>query len=127
MFFKAPNGTFAVSLELCSYAFTQHALRQLRARTSSWTEALRASQPRGLLGRAGREQSRAMPSEMIVRGAHWPFHLAGDSGARLFNHRAWVSWRYLALLELPSMAFSELPTLSQDLQALIERLRAQAQ
>ena len=94
LFVKTPNGVMLpMSLDFCSYAFTQHALRDLRARTSLWTETLRASQPRGLLGRAGREQSRAMTSEMIVRGAHWPFHLAGDSGARLFDHRAWVSWR----------------------------------
>ena len=54
---------------------------------------------------------------------HWPFHLAGDYGARLFNHRAWVSWRFLALLELPSQTFSELPLLSKDLQSLIEATR----
>ena len=41
----------------------------------------------------------------------------------MFNHRAWVSWRVLALLELPSLTFSELPLLSNDLQALIEATR----
>ena len=45
----------------------------------------------------------------------------------MFNHRAWISWRYLALLEMPSRSFTELPTLSQDLQALIEATRAGAQ
>ena len=38
-----------------------------------------------------------------------------------------VSWRYLALLELPSLSFSALPTLSQDLQELIETTRAEAE
>jgi hypothetical protein len=111
--------------ELLSYAFTQHALRELRAHTSMWTEALRANSPLGLLGRAGHEGTRAMASEITERQAHWPFHLAGDSGARLFGHRAWLSWRLLALLELPSLTLSELPTLSKDLQVLIEATRSQ--
>ena len=64
---------------------------------------------------------------MLERQAHWPFHLAGDSGARLFNHRAWVSWRLLALLELPSLTLCELPSLSKDLQELIEATRSSAQ
>ena len=64
---------------------------------------------------------------MLERQAHWPFHLAGDSGARLSNHRAWVSWRLLALLELPSLTLCELPSLSKDLQELIEATRSSAQ
>ena len=57
--------------------------------------------------------TRAMPSEVLERQAHWPFHLAGDYGVRLFNHRAWVSWRLLALLELPSLTLWDLPIAEQ--------------
>ena len=64
---------------------------------------------------------------MIEQQAHWPFHLAGDSGARLFKHRAWLTWRFLAMLELPSSTLSELPLLSKDLQALIEATRSGAE
>ena len=110
-------------IELLSYAFTQHALRELRAHTSMWTAALKANAPAALVGRRGQEQTRATVSEILQRQAHWPFHLAGDSGACLFNHRAWVSWRCLALLELPSLQFHELPCLSKDLQTLIENTR----
>ena len=89
-----------------------------------WTDARKANAPSGLLGRAGQEHRRTMASEMMERQAHWPFHLARDSGARLFNHRAWLSWRFLALLELPALTLSELPLLSNDLQALIEATRS---
>ena len=99
--------------EIQSYAFTQHAMRELRAHTGRWTDARKAHAPSGLLGRAGQEYRRAIASEMLERQIHWPFHLAGDSGARLFNHRAWVSWRLLALLELPSLTLCE-PPLSQQ-------------
>ena len=114
-------------LEIRCYAFTQHALRELRAHTSRWTDARKATQPTGLLGRAGHEHTRATASEIIGRRTHWPFHLAGDSGACLFDHRAWVSWRFLALLELPSLSLCELPSLSKDLQALIEATRSSAE
>ena len=56
-----------------------------------------------------------------------PFHLAGDSGVRLFEHRAWLSWRYLALLELPALSPWQLPSLSSQLQHLIEQTRYNAQ
>ena len=36
--------------------------------------------------------------------AHWPCHRARDSGMRQLTHRAWLSWRYLALLELPTLS-----------------------
>ena len=113
--------------DVLSYAFTQNALRELRAHTSMWTEALKAKAPEGLLGRAGHEGTRTMASEIMKRQAHWPFHLAGDSGACLFGHRAWVSWRVLALLELPLLTLPELPPLSKDLQALIEATRSEPQ
>ncbi len=70
---------------------------------------------------------RTTASDMMERAAHWPFHLAGDSGAQLFNHRAWISWRFLALLELPALTLCELPVLSTDLQALIEATRSSAE
>ena len=92
-----------------------------------WADARKANAPSGLLGRAGQEHTRTTASEMMERQAHWPFHLAGDSGARLFNHRAWLSWRFLALLELPSLTLSELPVLSDDLQALIAATRSSAE
>ena len=92
-----------------------------------WTDALKANAPSGLLGRRGQEQTRAMVWEIMERPGQWPFHLAGDSGARLFNHRAWMSWRFLALLELPSLEFCELPSLSKDLQSLIESTRFSTQ
>ena len=95
-----------IPFEIQSYAFAQHAMRELRAHTNRWTDAQKNAAPSGLLGRAGQEHTRTMASEMLEKQAHWPFHLAGDSGARLFNHRAWVSWRFLALLELPSLTFS---------------------
>ena len=112
--------TRELPFEIRSYAFTQHAVRELRAHTSMWADARKANAPSGLLGRPGLEHARTTASDMMERQAHWPFHLAGDSGARLFNHRAWVSWRFLALLELPSQTFSELPLLSKDLQTFIE-------
>ena len=115
-----------IPFEIQSYAFTQHAMRELRAHTDNWADARKATAPAGLLGREGHEHMRTMASEMLQRQAHWPFHLAGDSGARLFNHRAWISWRVLALLELPSLTLCELPSLSKDLQALIEVTRADA-
>ena len=116
--------TRELPFEIRSYAFTQHAVRELRAHTSMWADARKANAPPGLLGRPGLEHTRTTASDMMERQAHWPFHLAGDSGARLFNHRAWVSWRFLALLELPSLTFSELPLLSNGLQTLIEATRS---
>ena len=68
-----------------------------------------------------------MASDITANPACWPFHLAGDSGQSLFNHRAWLSWRFLALIELPELTVPELPCLSKDLQALIEATRAKAQ
>ena len=122
---SSTGARFRVPPQICSYAFTQHVLRELRAHTSLWTETVKATQPRGMLARPGLEQTRAMTSDIVARRKHWPFHLAGDSGVRLFNHRAWISWRYLALLELPSFSLCELPMLSTDLQALIETTRSQ--
>ena len=58
--------------------------------------------------------------------ATWPFHLAGDSGASLFGQRAWLSWRFLALLELPKLEIWELLTQSEELQNLIESTRSSA-
>ena len=116
-----------IPFEIQSYAFTQHAMRELRAHTDNWADARKATAPSGLLGREGHEHMRTMASDMLERQNHWPFHLAGDSGARLFNHRAWISWRLLALLELPSLTLCELPSLSKDLQALIEVTRSNAQ
>ena len=89
-----------ITFEIQSYAFTQPAMRELRAHTDNWADARKATAPSGLLGRAGQEHIRTMASEMLERQAHWPFHLAGDSGACLFNHRAWISWRLLALLDM---------------------------
>ena len=57
----------------------------------------------------------------------FPYYLAGDGAQRLFNHRAWISWRYLALLELPSRSLCDLPVLSKDLQDLIESTRRDAE
>ena len=91
-----------------NHAFTQSALRELRAHTSTWPEARSAAKPPELQGREGNDQTRASPSEIMERRTCWPFHLAGDSGACLFKHRAWLSWRFLALLELP--ATHSLPT-----------------
>ena len=102
-------------------------MRELRAHTRTWADARTANTPSGLLGRLGLEHTRTTASEMMERQAHWPFHLAADSGARLFNHRAWLSWRFLALLELPSLTLSELPVLSDDLQALIAATRSSAE
>ena len=46
---------------------------------------------------------------------------------RLFEHRAWLSWRYLVLLELPALSPWQLPPLSSQLQHLIEQTRSHAQ
>ena len=91
-----------------------------------WADARTANAPSGLLGRLVLEPTRTTASDMMGRQAHWPFHLAGDYGARFFTHRAWVCWRVLALLELPSLTFSELPLMSNGLQALIEATRRQS-
>ena len=119
--------TREIPFEIRSYAFTQHAVREFRAHTSMWADARKANAPSGLLGRAGQEHTRTTASEMMERQAHWPFHLAGDSGAQLLNHRAWKSLRCLALFELCAMTLSELPVLSTDLQALIEATRSSAE
>ena len=66
----------------------KHALRQLRAYTTTWTDELKNTQPAGLVGRAGLEHCPAMTSDIIARHSQWPFHLAGDYGTLLFNHRA---------------------------------------
>ena len=58
--------------------------------------------------------------------ATWPFHFAGDSGASLFGQRAWLSWRFLALLELPKLEIWELPMQSDELQTLIRSTRSSA-
>ena len=58
--------------------------------------------------------------------ATWPFHFAGDSGASLFGQRAWLSWRFLALLELPKLEIWELPMQSDELQNLIRSTRSSA-
>ena len=79
--------------ELCKYAFVQHALRECRAHTSLWSPNLTSTAPKGFAGRAGYEHCRANVCDVISMQAHWPFHLAGDSGVRLFEHRAWLSWR----------------------------------
>ena len=112
------------SNELALYAFTQSALRELRAHTSTWAEASSAAKPVELQGREGNDQTRASPSEIMERRTSWPFHLAGDSGVCLFGHRAWLSWRFLALLELHTRRIDELPCLSKDLQACIEAARS---
>ena len=119
--------TSQLSFELRDYAYSQHAMRELRAHTNTWAAELQAAAPSELRGRAGQEHVRTTASDMIEQQAHWPFHLAGDSGARLFQHRAWLTWRFLAMLELPSSTLSELPLLSKDLQALIEATRSGAE
>ena len=78
-------------------------------------------------GRDGSEHLRPKVTEIMSSQAAWPFHLAGDSGATLFEHRAWLSWRYLALLELPDKSVWQLPLLSTELQSLIENVRRSAQ
>ena len=100
--------------EIRSYAFTQYALRELRAHTGHWRDVCQATAPSGLLGRRGQEHIRTMASEMVAGQAHWPFNLSGYSGVRLLNHRASISWRLLALVEFPSLTLSERPTLSKD-------------
>ena len=114
-------------LDIQTCAFTQHALRELLAQTTTWTGTIKTRAPTGLLGRAGQEHLRTMASDITANPACWPFHLAGDSGQSLFNHRAWLSWRFLALIELPELTVPELPCLSKDLHALIEATRAKAQ
>ena len=74
--------TRELPFEIRSYAFTQHAVRELRAHTSMWADARKANAPSGLLGRPGLEHTRTTASDMMERQAHWPFHLAGDSGVR---------------------------------------------
>jgi hypothetical protein len=49
---RIPNGTQGnLNPDLASYAFAQHATRDLRAHTSSWTETLRNTAPSQLRGR----------------------------------------------------------------------------
>ena len=113
--------------KLCQYAFVQHALRELRAHTSLWSSNLKSTAPKGFAGRAGYEHCFANVGDVITMQAHWPFHLAGDSAAWMFGHRAWLSWRYFVLLELPELSLWQLPVLSSELQHLIEQTRCDAQ
>ena len=117
--------------KLCMYAFIQHALRELRAHWATWTASAQGDPPRGLRGRAGLEHCLRNAIDLhavavLQDPPAWPFHLAGDSGVRLFEHRAWLSWRYLALLELPTLELWQLPPLSAELEALINSTRTQA-
>jgi len=89
---KQSNTQAYLGLDLAVYAFTQHVLRELRAHTSSWTETLRRNAPAELEGRAGSEHCRPNVTEVISGQVAWPFHIAGDSGAKLFGNRAWLSW-----------------------------------
>ena len=104
---------------MCAYAFCQYVLRQIRAYTEKLTDVQRSAAPSILAGRPGNEQRRANPQHIFSMRATWPFHLAGDSGTSLFGQRAWLSWRFLALLELPKLEIWELPTQSDELQNLI--------
>ena len=117
--------------KLCMYAFVQHTLRELRAHWATWTASAQGDPPRGLRGRAGLEHCLRNAIDLhavavLQDPPAWPFHLAGDSGVRLFEHRAWLSWRYLALLELPTLELWQLPPLSAELEALINSTRTQA-
>ena len=83
---RKPNGEhFYLSQDLALYAFYQHVLRNLRAHTSSWSETLRSTAPSEMKGRAGSEHLRPKVTEIMSSQAAWPFHLAGDSGATLFE------------------------------------------
>ena len=42
-----------IDSDLLKYAFTQYALRDLRANTGLWTDSIKCTQPRGLQGRTG--------------------------------------------------------------------------
>lgn len=64
--FRIPNCIMLqVAPEVRNYAFTHHVSRELRAHTSMWTNALKATQPGCLLGRARLQQNRAMASESL--------------------------------------------------------------
>ena len=112
-----------ISTEVARYAFTQHALRELRAHTSMLPVGGSAAKPSELDGRGGTQDTRASVSDIMQRQTCWPFHLAGDSGDCLFNHRSWLSWRFFALLELPFCSVHELPLTSAQLQSCIEAKR----
>ena len=103
------------SSSMCAYAFCQYILRQIRAYTKKLTDVQRSAAPPILAGRPGNEQRRAHPTDVFPMRATWPFHFAGDSDASLFGQRAWLSWRFLALLELPKLEIWELPMKSLSL------------
>ena len=111
---------------MCAYAFCQYVLRQIRAYAKKLTDVQRSAAPPILAGRPGSEQRRANPKDIFSMQATWPFHFAGDSEASLFGQRAWLSWRFLALLELPNLEIWELPMKSDELQNLIRSTRSSA-
>ena len=115
-----------ISPYMCAYAFCQYVLRQIRAYAEKLADVQRSAAPPILAGRPGNEQRRANTKDIFSIRTTWPFHFAGDSGASLFGQRAWLSWRFLALLELPKLEIWELPTQSDELQNLIRSTRSSA-
>ena len=115
-----------ISPDMSAYAFCQYVLRQIRVYAEKLTNVQRSAAPPILAGRPGNEHRRANPKDVFCMRATWPFHLAGDSEASLFGQRAWLSWRFLALLELPKLEIWELPTQSDELQNLVWSTRSSA-
>ena len=115
-----------VSSYISANAFCQYVLRHIRAYAEKLTDVQRSAAPPILAGRPGNELRRANPKDVFCMRATWPFHLAGDSEASLFGQRAWLSWRFLALLELPKLDIWELPMQSGELQNLITSTRSSA-
>ena len=111
---------------MSAYAFCQYVLRQIRAYAEKLTDVQRSAAPPILVGRPGNELRRANPRDIFCMRATWPFHLARDSEVSLFGQRAWLSWRFLALLELPKLDIWELPMQSGELQNLITSTRSSA-
>ncbi len=108
------------------YAACQYFLRQINTHAEKFTDVQRSTTPPIFANRPGNEQREANPNDVFSMRATWPFHFAGDSGASLFGQRAWLSWRFLALLELPKLQIWELPMQSTQLQNLIQSTRSSA-
>ena len=115
-----------ISPYMSAYAFCQYVLRHIRVYAEKLTNVQRSVAPPILVGGPGNEHRRANPKEVFCMRATWPLHHAGDSGASLFGQRAWLSWRFLALLELPKLDIWELPMQSGELQNLIKSTRSSA-
>ena len=111
--------------DILVYTYYQHALAQLRKHVEAWPAVEGQTAPAALSRRASRATSQGNASSLLTAQDRWPFDCAGDDRELLFHHRAWLSWRFLALIELPStVKLWQLPFASSELESVIQGERA---